>query len=494
MLFNSYEFILLFLPLFVAGWYVIARFFRVRACEWYLVAASCLFYARFGWKALSLLLVSALISYALSRQILKKAQGGKGVLLSGIALHLSVLFFYKTAGLLAPSRFGTIAIPVGLSFYSFQQIAYLIECYCRDESVTKEPVTLLDYLAYITYFPKLVEGPITLPSDVLPQLRAAGNGAERRAALTENLSKGLILFVIGLSKKVLLADRLAPAVDFAYLHPTQMNPLAVLVTMAAYLFQLYFDFSGYCDMALGVSAMIGIRLPQNFSSPIKAASIQELWQRWHITLTRFFTRYVYIPLGGSRRGALRRFCNTMLVFLLSSLWHGIGAGYLVWGALNGLMVALLPGSKGKNQKTQRRPLPRRAGQALTCLFFSFSIIFFRAPNLTEAWKLITGILPAGRGYGGLTRMAEQFRITELYILREAIYLKLPQLLSWYDVVLFLLFLSLCAFIITRRNALEIAEAGIPENGAGRFAAGLAVLFVLSLLSLGSVSTFLYFKF
>ncbi|MBQ9643328.1 MAG: MBOAT family protein [Lachnospiraceae bacterium] len=474
MLFHSALFIFMILPLFVGGWYFLGRYEDRRPRLWFVIAVSSLFCGLFGWEYLILLIGSGIFTYQIGRFAQKKA-----VFICGITVHLLVLFLFKSAGLLAPERFGSLAMPVGLSFYTFSQIAYLAECRKGKEGLIRTPVRLLDYLAYTAYFPKLAEGPITLPDEVLPSFSQDGKTVFRKDLFTQ----GVILFVLGLSKKTLLADRLAPVVDQAYAAPDAMNAAGVFLTAFLYIFQLYFDFSGYCDMASGISSMIGIPLPLNFNSPFQALSIRESWQRWHMTLTRFFTRYVYIPFGGSRRGEGRRILNTLIVFFLSGLWHGLSSGYLVWGMLHGILVSL----PRRKENAQKNPLIRRI---VTFLLFSFSFVFFRAEKVQTALKLLAG-LKGGRGSAGLYRMADAFRINELYVLREMIYLRTPELLGRYDLILMLLFLLLCFVLTAGRNAQEIAGQ---MKLTRRNAILLAILFVLSLLSLGRVSTFMYFKY
>ena len=485
MIFHSALFIFIVLPVFVGGWYVLGRREDRRLRLWFLIAVSCLFYGLFGPEYLLLLIGSGLFTYQIGKYVRSTPAFALGV-----AAHLLVLIFFKSAGLLSPERFGSMALPTGLSFYTFVQIAYLVRKRQDPDGKEVPDAGLLDYLAYTVYFPKLAEGPITLPDEVLPELSRDGKVTFRK----DLFARGAVLFVLGLAKKTLLSDRLAPVVDQAYAMPEFMNTPAVFLTAFLYIFQLYFDFSGYCDMASGISLMIGIPLPLNFNSPFKALSIRESWQRWHMTLTRFFTRFVYFPLGGSRRGERRRVINTLIVFFLSGLWHGLTSGYLIWGMIHGIIVAL-PGKhtnadSGKQDTGLTGRLVRLGRQALTFVIFSFSFVFFRAEKAQTAFKLLSGFR-GGRGTTGLYRMADAFRISELYVIREVVYLKAPGFLRQYDLILMLCFMLLCFVLTAGRNAQEYAQQ---MKLTKRNAVLLAVLFVFSLLSMGKVSTFLYFKY
>ncbi len=369
MLFNSYAFVLAFLPVFLILFFV----FRKASydspglkwvCKWIIAAGSLLFYVPFGWKNLTVLAVSIAVNFLAARIIANSVPGysddhkgaengrqsyrGKSVAAVAVIANVASLLFFKFSGLF---------FPVAISFYTFNQISLLVDVY-KGEA---EKLTLPDYLAYILFFPKLLQGPLMgynsfkkeLEIALVPSVDApARSGVQRikpdadrndtvcRCGLYEGIMRGLFLFSIGLFKKVILADTFGKAVDFGFENIASLGSLEAVLVAVFYSFQLYFDFSGYCDMASGVSMMMGFNLPVNFDSPYKAVNIVDFWKRWHITLTGFFTRYVYIPLGGNRKGVARMYLNFMVVFLLSGLWHGNGWNFILWGAMHGVLFVI----------------------------------------------------------------------------------------------------------------------------------------------------------
>ena len=225
-----------------------------------------------------------------------------------------------------------IVLPLGISFYTFQQIAYIVAV----EKGKLDNISLIDYLAYILYFPKLLMGPITDPVDYISQL----NQVQKKKADMHNIAVGIKLFSLGLIKKLMLADTFAAAVSWTYENIDAASSADCMLLMLFYTFEIYFDFSGYSDMAVGISAMFNIDLRINFDSPYKAVSIRDFWKRWHISLTGFLTEYIYIPLGGSRKGSMFTYLNIMIVFLVSGLWHGDNWTFILWGLLHGLFICI----------------------------------------------------------------------------------------------------------------------------------------------------------
>ena len=339
MLFNSHIFILLFLPLLLAGWYFLNWKKKFQLAQGYLIGMSLWFYAYANLQYLWLLLFSCLIGWLLSCLPEKiSSEKGKKVLTGvGCVFHLGLLGYFKYSNFFLENLntvFHTdfpmlqILLPVGISFYTFQQLAYLIDR-CRGDAPRD---SFFDYLTFMVYFPQLLQGPILLRSEFMGQLKEP----ERRRFHAERFSEGIQFFVFGLAKKVLLADTLAKAVNYGYSNVSMLDSISALLLAAGYLTELYFDFSGYCDMAVGLGKMIGLEVAENFDAPFHSASVKEFWRRWHMTLGRFFTRYVYIPLGGNRRGKMRTLCNVMIVMLLSGLWHGAAWTFVLWGFLHGV--------------------------------------------------------------------------------------------------------------------------------------------------------------
>ncbi len=345
-LFNSYVFILCFLPLTLIGFRLLLRYRKGRLSIGMLVAASLLYYGWWNPAYLPLLLFSILTNFLLGIRLSSERERGKKVVLgAGVLLNLGLLGFFKYTNFAVDSAaamlgthfadFPTIVLPLAISFFTFQQIAYLVD---SRRGLTRE-YRFLDYCLFVTFFPQLIAGPIVHHGEMLPQFSNHSNRPSGHA----DLPVGFTIFTIGLFKKVVLADQVAlfanPVFDSAFdgSWPT-MN--AAWVGALAYTLELYLDFSGYSDMAIGLGRMFGIRLPVNFHSPYKAMNIIDFWRRWHITLSRFLREYLYFPLGGNRKGSTRRYVNLMITMLLGGLWHGAGWTFVVWGALHGFYLVV----------------------------------------------------------------------------------------------------------------------------------------------------------
>lgn len=411
MIFNSYIFILLFLPLALAGYFICNRYFSGKFEQGgllWLLGVSLLFYA---WNLpvfLCLFLPGIAVNYGISRIItgLKHRTSPcklqqKYWMTTAVIINLLPLLYFKYSGFIADSLEGffrtdwkiSVAQPLGISFYTFLQIAYIVDCY-RDEKGFDH--TFLEYAVYTSFFPKITMGPIVLHSEIIPQLRDQA----KKTPDYNNLSQGLYAFALGLAKKILLADTLAKLVNAGFDTVSELNSLTAIIVALSYTLQLYFDFSGYCDMAVGISRMLNIELPFNFNSPYKAKSISEFWDRWHMTLTRFFTRYVYIPLGGSRKGKLRTYLNTLIVFLLSGLWHGAAWNFVFWGLLHGIFMIIEKISKDLNPGFRKLSgIPRRLLNCVKWLYTFAAVnimwIFFRAADLDQAKLFLSRIFSGG---------------------------------------------------------------------------------------------------
>ena len=343
MLFNSYIFIFLFLPLALGIWYLLNGLEKYKAAQVFLVGMSLWFYAYFNISYLVIILCSCALNYIISWLVEKKntVLVRRTMLIVGCLLNLGVLgyfkyydFFVENLNELLQTDFNlkNILLPLGISFFTFQQLSFVIDR-CKG---TAEHYELVDYLCFVTFFPQLIAGPIVLHTELVPQFQ----DKTRRSFDCNSFAYGVAWFVLGLAKKVLLADHLAPAVTYGFSHITGLDTLSAWLIALTYTLELYFDFSGYCDMAIGVGKMFRIELPDNFNAPFQSASVKEFWRRWHMTLGRFFTTYVYIPLGGSRKVKLRTVLNTMIVFTLSGLWHGANWTFVFWGVIHGVAVAI----------------------------------------------------------------------------------------------------------------------------------------------------------
>lgn len=405
MLFNSWEYILFFLPLAFFGYFFLARRRLVAAAKAWLVAASLFFYSYWNPAYLPLILASMLFNYALGTALGRGEARGisrKGLLAGGILLNLGLLgyfkytdFFLENLNLLLddPLPLPHLLLPLAISFFTFQQIAYLVDSY-RGE--TRE-YDLLNYALFVTFFPQLIAGPIVHHKEMMPQFAAVKNLARRY----RNIAAGLFLFALGLFKKVVIADTFAGWADQGFNADHALTAVQAWTASLSYTFQLYFDFSGYTDMALGAALLFNIRLPINFNAPYKALSIQDFWRRWHITLSRFLRDYVYIPLGGSRKGGFRTGTNLMATFVLGGIWHGAGWTFLFWGFLHGLAMVAHRAWQPAKRGLRRRLLgseERNFGIMGTLLawfatfqFINVTWVFFRAERWEDALRVLEGM-------------------------------------------------------------------------------------------------------
>ncbi len=397
MLFNSYAFLLAYLPVTVLGFFLLGRFGKGTGAAW-LAACSLFFYAWWNYRYLALLLASIACNYLAGSYIARRpgSLAGRRALTGAVVLNLGLLGYYKYADFFlgsANALIGTdwpllgIVLPIGISFFTFTQIAFLADAYAGK---VKE-YRFVYYLLFVTYFPHLIAGPVLHHKEMMPQFDEDQNYHPQAA----NFAVGLTIFAIGLAKKVLLADNLAgyaaPAFD-----PRAEAPSLFLAWggALAYSFQLYFDFSGYSDMAIGLSRLFGVRLPLNFDSPYKAVNITEFWRRWHMTLSRFLRDYLYIPLGGNRHGRLRRHLNLVTTMVLGGLWHGAGWNFVIWGALHGgYLVINHAWQEACRYFAVRLPagLAQGLGIGLTFLCVVVAWVYFRAPDLATAHRLLAGM-------------------------------------------------------------------------------------------------------
>ena len=590
MLFNSYAFVFIFLPVFVAGYYGITYLFNEKnlfnitrkkpACaqsvvELYCVILSFVFFAFFGVKVLGVLLISLIWNYIFIRLLgpgtddktktlvaIDKnihVNNNKALLVTGICGNIALLIFFKYAGFLADilnlftgkELTVSILLPIAISFYTFSQISLLVDVY-REEAGR---VSAIDYLFYITFFPKILQGPIVRYNDMKSYLEKAL--LHRWSA--QKFMQAMMLFALGLSKKVIIADTLAVAVDYGYNSLAVLTPVDAVITAVCYSFQIYFDFSGYCDMGRGICQMVGMDLPVNFESPYKARNIDDFWKRWHMSLTTFFTRYVYIPLGGNRKGALRTYLNFMIIFTLSGLWHGAGLTFIVWGAMHGILYVITRAVKNRNKsKTNTRVnadldtkaivnsniytntsvntninanmntsantktvietgryangetgaatrsetlayksliyrLCHIAAVILTFIFVTVAWVFFRAQSIQEALNLISKMI--GIGYNGASPLHISPDLIKCFQIDELWYIfKITPIgaLSWGPAVCMWIIILISAYLaFVSNNAAQLTDKH-KVNLKG--AVLLAILFVWSVIKFANVSTYIYLGF
>lgn len=503
MLFNSYIFIFIFLPLTLLGWYGLNRLGRYSLANVFLAGMSLWFYAYFNVYYLAIILCSIGLNYLLSYLLTRVPEGSvhtklwnRTGLFAGIILNLGILFYFKYYDFFIENMnlaFHTdftlkhILLPLGISFFTFQQLSFII-----DRALGKcEHYSLINYVTFVTFFPQLIAGPIVLYKEMIPQFE----DTSRRGFNAASFSRGIYLFVLGLTKKVLLADTFALMANYGFAQTFSLDSISTVAVILSYTFELYFDFSGYSDMAIGLGRMFNIELPVNFDSPYRACTIKEFWQRWHITLSRFFITYVYIPLGGSRKGRMRMLLNTFIVFLLSGLWHGAAWTYVAWGAMHGLLVVWdslgIIGITGRDEKRPARfHIPAWLGWIFTFTLFNMSLFFFRSGSMTAAVQLFKNLF-SGSYTGKIFEIAAQLDISEIYVIRQAMDMIAPGMINYlYLIFMFLLFvLAFC--LIFRPNAYERTMRG---ELTSRRCWVICLLLVWCIVSLSQVSTFLYFNF
>src|ERR1700730_9593431 len=392
MLFNSYPFIFLFLPIVLIGYFSLVRLNHLAPVIW-LALASLVFYSVSNWQFVPLLVASVAFNYVIGRLLITKRWRPVprfAILTAGVAIDLVVLGTFKYAGFFAANLnaiFSTgftvdILLPVGISFYTFTQIAFLVDAYRGNVARYALP----HYALFVAYFPHLIAGPILHHKDMIPQFeRAAAKRPDPHLILC-----GLIIFAIGLFKKTCLADGIQPLGALAF-GPNSPSFDQAWIGALAYTFQLYFDFSGYSDMAIGISLMFGIFLPLNFNSPYKARNIIDFWRRWHMTLSQFLRDYLYIPLGGNRHGRVLRYVNLMITMLLGGLWHGPAWTFVAWGALHGAYLCINHAWNSLGPKVTPRlaPLANIAAQALTFIAVVIAWVFFRADSMDSAFYVLS---------------------------------------------------------------------------------------------------------
>ncbi len=472
MLFNSLEFLFIFLPVtFFVYFFLNKKRLIVLATGW-MVAASLIFYGYWNYKYLTLIILSMIFNYTVGYTLSHPANlkiNRKLVLMLGIVGNVGLLCYYKYFDFLINninavfhSGFDTlkIALPLGISFFTFTQIAYLVDAYKKEV----QEYDFLNYALFVTFFPHLIAGPILHHSEMMPQFA----DIRKKVINHKNISVGLFLIAIGLFKKVIIADNLS---DFAGsmfdIIPT-LDFFEAWFGSFAYTFQLYFDFSGYCDMALGIALLFNIRLPINFNSPYKAENIQDFWRRWHMTLSRFLKNYIYIPLGGNRLGEFKTYRNLFLTFLIGGIWHGANWTFIMWGVLHGLATCI-----HRFWKKFNIHINRYAAIAITFFFINFTWVFFRASSIHRA----IDILKSMTGLNGFIPVT----VNKLRFTFENGSIKLS----------FFMVITCIILVFFFKNSMEWAEKFKPNR---IFFIITLVLLIVSVLSINKVSEFLYFQF
>lgn len=556
MLFNSYIFVFVFFPICLLGYYGLLHVHRTTAAKVFLIAMSFWFYGWFNVSYLLIMVCSISGNYLFHRVLSRGAAGTKAaqledsgtagcslltdsvlrreddtvpgytlhrraVMITAVAINLGVLFYFKYFDFFLSTMnalFGTsaalrhILLPLGISFFTFQQISFIVDTY-RGEV---QNCSLTDYALFVSFFPQLIAGPIVNHSEMLPQFARMG----KENVKWQQIAEGMGLFILGLAKKVLIADTFGAGVDYGYTHVELLGRADAVLVILFYALQLYFDFSGYCDMARGIGKMLGIEIPVNFDSPYHAVNIVDFWKRWHITLNRFFMKYVYIPLGGNRRGAARMYRNLMIVFLLSGLWHGAGWNYLVWGAMHGVLYVLTrfwlknikphltrqnAGMASLHKTGQGTQMPtaesehERAAQIghkimtfvsriLLFVYVAVAWVYFRAENIAQANRMLATAV-RGTVQKVSLELAECFRVDEFWYVIKVLHLD-NMAYSRYILMWVILAAGLYLALVGRNAAQRMDKMEYRTGSAVIF----AVLALWCVLTFSRVSTFLYFNF
>lgn len=413
-------------------------------------------------------------------------------------------FFLENVNAVFGSSFAlrNIMLPLGISFFTFQQISFLADTY-RGEL---KDCSFVDYALFVSFFPQLIAGPIVTHEEMLPQFQQIG----KKKFDEDAFCRGLFIFVLGMGKKVLIADTFGVAVDAGYGMAGELGCIDAVLVMLFYTLQLYFDFSGYCDMAIGIGKMMGIEIPVNFYSPYKACNIIDFWKRWHITLSRFFTKNIYIPLGGNRKGNARMYANLFFVFFLSGLWHGAGWNFIFWGVMHGVLYCITrwfqkncgtkvaAALKGQEMQAsvENGNVLRQWGKGLihvgkvlaTFLYVSVAWVFFRSESIGQALTLFKRMF-----IGGIALPTEAvydaFNLDEFWYVMKVLHLTDFDFSKYILMVLFTVVILLVTFF--GKNVHEMAKKW---KMSGISAVVIAVVFVWCIVSLSGVSTFLYFNF
>jgi D-alanyl-lipoteichoic acid acyltransferase DltB (MBOAT superfamily) len=477
MLFSSIEFLFIFLPLAIFAFYIFSSK-NVTVRNLVLVLFSLFFYGYWKPIYLPVIIISVFINYAIGYFIINDSfrVQKKTILIIGILFNVGILGFFKyldfaieNTNLILSTQFSLleITLPLAISFFTFQQIAYLVDSYKGDVGT----YSILDYFLFVTFFPQLIAGPIVHHKQMMPQFMRRQTSKINIAIICE----GITIFSIGLFKKIVIADYFGAYADLGYADVQSLSTLGAWSTSLSYTVQLYFDFSGYCDMAIGAALLFNIRLPINFNSPYKAMSIQDFWRRWHITLSTWLRDYVYFPLGGNRLGKWLTYRNLFLTFLIGGIWHGAGWGFVLWGAMHGVGLAVHRIWSGFES-----PLPKPVAWITTILYVHFSWVLFRATSLGDAGVVFKKMLDIN------------IIPTSDFNPLKGVYLTgVQQLNNLLPILLGLVLLSCCVLF---RNSNEIAAN--QSSAVIRTAIFSSLLFTFSVLIMTGITsqTFLYFNF
>ena len=511
MVFSSYPFILFFFPIVILVALIIGRTYK-EGLIIFLSFASIVFYAYWDWHFVWVILLSIVVNYYIAFFIEKNRNSTKvkTILTIGVVVNLGLLGYFKYTNFFIDNinlvfngslTFYEIVLPLGISFFTFQQIAYLVDV-SRNDAVEHN---FWHYLLFVTFFPQLIAGPIVHHKEMMPQF------VEGQAGLVSApmFAQGLSIFVIGVAKKVLIADSIAEYATPVFQASANGIPIPFLeawVGALSYTFQIYFDFSAYSDMAIGIGLMLGVKLPINFFSPYKASSIIDFWRRWHITLSRFLRDYIYIPLGGNKRGMPRRFMNLIAVMFLGGLWHGANWTFVMWGTLHGFALILnhFWNWLRKPYGDEGSSLSKWSGRVIVFLFLVVTWVFFRAESIGDAMNILSGMI----GLNGVVLPETYYeRLGSISMALENMGVRFESgyLFLGVNQVVILLFLLLIVWYLP--NTIEWSKyehsgkfektsylANVLWEPTVLWSFSLSILMLVSLVYMSRAGEFLYFQF
>lgn len=484
MLFNSYVFILLFFPLCLIGYYGLNYLKKYDLAQLFLLIMSLWFYAYFNMSYLLIILASICFNFFIYKMFdyAKEKTSRIILLLIGVICNVGVLFYFKymdffieNINILFNKEYAllNIMLPLGISFFTFQQLSFVIDAYHGE--IPK--YNFLHYASFVTFFPQLIAGPIVTHDELVPQFM----DETKKKIDWDNFSRGAYIFALGMSKKVLLADTFGQAVSWGYANYSILDSTNAILVMLGYTFQIYFDFSGYCDMAIGIGKMFNVELPINFNSPYKAFTILEFWDRWHMTLTRFFTKYIYIPLGGNRKGEIRTYINIFIVFLVSGFWHGASWGFVFWGICHGLFSIINRALKGFFSR-----LHPALNWIITFAFVNVMWVYFRAESFSLGTEILNII--AKFNFGPIRQeILNCFRLPEIAFVMK--YFTVEEIYPYFVLIMF--YVVSFIIILGCKNAYEKMQS---FKYTFLNVVLVSILLVWCVFSFSGISTFLYFNF
>lgn len=486
MLFNSQIFIFAFLPVVLLVYYGLHKLKFHTLAKVALIVASFIFYGYNHPAYLLILIGSILFNYIVYKLLQNLKRYRKIVTVLAVIANIAVIFYFKYFNFFIQNsnRFlhtdwvtRNILLPLGISFFTFQQVSFVVDAY-RNET---GDYSFVDYCLFVSFFPQLVAGPIVLHNQLISQF----TDKERFHIDIDRFGEGIRYFVIGLFKKTMVADPFGRIADLGYAGEIAWDTPSAALIILAYTLQIYFDFSGYSDMAIGLGKMLGFELPKNFDMPYKATDIGAFWKRWHMTMTGFFTKYVYIPLGGSRRGKIRTYINTLIVFGVSGLWHGAGWSFIEWGLLHGAALCF---HRIAGKKLSRIPGVITGG--ITFIFVNCAWVLFRAEGLYQARQMFIYLLTGGIG-DTFPKLAEAFAGSNISILIKNLSVNSGVITAYCSVYTLIFTAITLAVVWLAPSSHELAIKKDIKAWEGPIYALMAILAIMTCMS---VSTFLYFNF